>query len=403
MARSLVLEAAASRPATTARGLLERLFARAFEGLVYPQIWEDPAVDMEALGIGRQTRLITIASGGCNVLSYAAARPAEIIAVDLNPHHIALLRLKIAAARVLPDGAAFQRMFADAAHPANARLYDRWLAPVLDAETRAYWNERRLGRRRIEVFGRGFYRTGLLGRTIGLAHLICRLHGRRPDRMLDARDLDEQVRLYERELEPLFRSPLVRGAFALPVSYFGLGIPPAQLEAMRADAGGDIVALVRDRVRRLACDFPVDGNYFAWQAFGRGYAMDGGGPLPPYLELERFHDVRAGAKAIAPRLASMTATLADRPAASLDGFVLLDAQDWMTPEQLAALWTELGRTAAPGARVIFRTAAAASPLEAVLPPELLAGWTYEAERSRDLHARDRSAIYGGFHLYRRAA
>ena len=99
----------------------------------------------------------------------------------------------------------------------------------------------------------------------------------------------------------------------------------------------------------------------------------------------------------------MTATLAERPAASLDGFVLLDAQDWMTPEQLAALWTQLGRTAAPGARVIFRTAAADSPLEAVLPPELLDGWTYEAQRSRDLHARDRSAIYGGFHLYRRAA
>jgi S-adenosylmethionine-diacylglycerol 3-amino-3-carboxypropyl transferase len=30
---------------------------------------------------------------------------------------------------------------------------------------------------------------------------------------------------------------------------------------------------------------------------------------------------------------------------------------------------------------------------------ILAGGRYEAEQSRDLTRRDRSAIYGGFHLY----
>jgi S-adenosylmethionine-diacylglycerol 3-amino-3-carboxypropyl transferase len=97
----------------------------------------------------------------------------------------------------------------------------------------------------------------------------------------------------------------------------------------------------------------------------------------------------------------MTETLAAREAASLEGFVLLDAQDWMTPAQLTALWAQIDRTAAPGARMIFRTAGEPSPLEPVLPPSLLENWTYEAERSREFHARDRSAIYGGFHLYRR--
>lgn len=53
--------------------------------------------------------------------------------------------------------------------------------------------------------------------------------------------------------------------------------------------------------------------------------------------------------------------------------------------------------------MIFRTAASASPLPDTLPPDLLRPWICEAERSRELHARDRSAIYGGFHLYRLAA
>jgi S-adenosylmethionine-diacylglycerol 3-amino-3-carboxypropyl transferase len=402
MARSLVHEAAASHSVATSRGLLERLFARAFEGLVYPQIWEDPLVDMAALEIGPSTRLVTIASGGCNVMSYLTADPAEIVAVDLNRHHIALLRLKLAAACALPDHAAFQRFFADAADPANVAAFDRWIAPALDPQTRAYWNERVGLRRRIAVFGRGFYRTGLLGRTIGLAHLLARLHGRDPARMVQARTPQQQWELYATTLAPLFESPLLRAGFRLPIAYFGLGIPPAQLDAMKAEAGGDIVALVRDRVRRLACDFPIQRNYFAWQAFGRRYDP-AGGSLPPYLEPEAFGLLARRSGRVTTRLASITELLVERATASVDAYVLLDAQDWMTPAQLGALWAQIDRTAAPGARVIFRTAAAPSPLEAALPRRLLGGWAYEAERSRELHARDRSAIYGGFHLYRRRA
>ena len=80
--------------------------------------------------------------------------------------------------------------------------------------------------------------------------------------------------------------------------------------------------------------------------------------------------------------------------------LLLDAQDWMTPEMLAALWSEIDRTAdARDARVIFRTAGEDSPLARKLPAELLAPWQYLESASRSFHARDRSSIYGGFHVY----
>jgi S-adenosylmethionine-diacylglycerol 3-amino-3-carboxypropyl transferase len=78
---------------------------------------------------------------------------------------------------------------------------------------------------------------------------------------------------------------------------------------------------------------------------------------------------------------------------------LLDAQDWMTPPRIDELWREITRTARPGARVIFRTAAEADPLPQNVGGETLGRWSYEAEASRNWTARDRSAIYGGFHLY----
>src|SRR5262245_30438643 len=76
-------------------GLLERLFTLAFRGLVYPQIWEDPVVDLEALAVEPHHHIVTIASGGCNVLSYLTANPNKITAVDLNRAHVALTRLKL--------------------------------------------------------------------------------------------------------------------------------------------------------------------------------------------------------------------------------------------------------------------------------------------------------------------
>ena len=84
---------------------------------------------------------------------------------------------------------------------------------------------------------------------------------------------------------------------------------------------------------------------------------------------------------------------------SIDRFVLLDAQDWMTDEQINALWSEITRTARPGARVIFRTAAEPSLLDGRLHDTIMRRWRYEDRISPDLTARDRSAIYGGFHLY----
>jgi S-adenosylmethionine-diacylglycerol 3-amino-3-carboxypropyl transferase len=176
-----------------------------------------------------------------------------------------------------------------------------------------------------------------------------------------------------------------------------LGIPPAQYEALAG--GNDMGAVLRARVERLACGFSLDDNYFAWQAFGRCYSGEEHGPLPPYLRRDQFEAVRARVDRVEVLNRSITEYLAGCPAASRDRYVLLDAQDWMTDAQLNALWAEITRTARSGARVIFRTAAAPSLLRGRLDPALLDRWRYEEAASLAFTARDRSAIYGGFHLY----
>lgn len=382
-------------------GISERLFGLLFSGLVYAQIWEDPEVDMEAMDLAEGHRIVTIGSGGCNMLAYLSRRPASIDVVDLNPNHVALNRLKLSAFRHLPDHASVRRMLGEQAVSTNAQMYDRHIAPNLDGATRRYWETRSLsGRRRISVFNRNIYRTGLLGRFITIGHLIARSHGVRLEELAETRSLREQRMFFDSRIAPLFDKPLIRWLTRRKSSLFGLGIPPQQYDELASIADdGTIAPVLRHRLEKLCCHFLLRDNYFAWQAFMRRYPKPEEGVLPTYLQEHNYPAIRQTADRVTVHHANFTELLAQKPAASIDRFVLLDAQDWMTERQLNELWTEITRTAAEGARVIFRTAAEESILTGKLAPSILEQWHYEAERSQALNARDRSAIYGGFHIY----
>ena len=355
---------------------------------------------MAALALTNDCRVVTIASGGCNVLSYLTADPREVVAVDLNRAHVALTKLKLVAARHLPSYDDFFRFFGESDDQANIAAYRRFLQPHLDAETRAYWEGRNfVGRRRVSLFSRNIYHHGLLGHFVGIGHRVAKLYGVDPREMTEARTLAEQRAWFETELLPIFEKRLVRWATSLRMSLYGLGIPPAQYDLLASAGGGDMAVVLRQRLEKLACGFPLSENYFAWQAFGRSYSPDPAGPLPPYLRREHFDAIRDRVERVKVVQGSLTEQLAAEPVESFDAYVLLDAQDWMTDEQLNDIWREITRTARPGARVIFRTAAEPSVLPGRVVPELLDQWRYDADRSRVLEAADRSSIYGGFHLY----
>ncbi len=380
------------------QGLSERAFTWVFRGLVYPQIWEDPLVDLEALEIEPGSRIAAIASGGCNVMSYLGADPGSVLAVDLNTAHIALNRLKISAAANLPGYDEFYAFFGKADDRRNVDRYDRFIAPRLDGDTRRYWETRNFtGGRRIAQFSKNFYRRGALGRCIGTGHVLARLLGGNPAMLVMADTIGEQKRIFDQELAPVFDRRVVRWLMDRPSALFGLGIPPMQYEALSGSR--PMSAVVRERLEQLACGFPMAENYFAQQAFGRRYLGTSEAGLPPYLTPSGYRALKDRGDRVTLKLMPLTDALAAEPPRSIDRFVLLDAQDWMTDGVLTDLWRQITRTASPRARVIFRTAAAPTLLPGRIPSELLGQWTYDEERSLRLGAKDRSAIYGGFHLY----
>jgi len=395
-----IIEHAVVREAAQPRDrLLDKAFALAFRGLVYAQIWEDPVVDMAALDIQPDSRIVTIASGSCNALSYLTADPAQITAVDLNTAHIALGKLKQAAFRYLPDYDVLRRFFVEADSKANIAAYHQYLAPHLDETTRRYWEGRDLvGRKRIGGFASGIYKRGLLGNFIGMAHFIAKLYGVNLRVLLNARNMEEQRAIFDAKIAPVFDKGFIRWLTNQPATLFGLGIPPAQFDALAGDQR--MAHVLRARLEKLACDFSVQDNYFAWQAFNRGYDKGPDAPLPPYLQRENYEAVKDRIERIEWRHTNFTHHLAAQPEASLDRYILLDAQDWMDDAQLTELWSEITRTARHGARVLFRTAAEETLLPGRVPDAILSRWDYDQDEARALIRADRSSIYGGLHLYR---
>ena len=276
-------------------------------------------------------------------------------------------------------------------------------APHLDAETRAYWEGRalRLGGGASRCSRATSTATACSAASSASATARRALYGVDPREMLQARTLAGAARdLRQRAGAACSTSALVRWALDRPCRCYGLGIPPAQYEALAGARRRHGRGPARTASSGSTCDFSLDDNYFAWQAFGRGYAPERRGPLPPYLRRENFDAIRerAGRVEVLQPFLHRVSRRAAR-IGRVDRYVLLDAQDWMTDAQLNALWREITRTARPGARVIFRTAAEPSLLPGRVEAPVLGRWRYEAELSRDLAARDRSAIYGGFHLY----
>ncbi|NOT46791.1 MAG: DUF3419 family protein [Acidobacteria bacterium] len=407
MSETTLHSAVQNEKISSKQGFLQKLFAVWFDAFVYNQIWEDPRVDIQALQLDANSRVLTISSGGCNALNYLLESPASVTAVDLNKHHIYLLNLKLAALKHLPAYDDFFDFFGYGKGRNAGANYLRYAAPQIDKDTRGFWESNTLGGSylygdRISFFtNAGLYDHSRNGYFLRFFHRVAKVFGCDPERVLKAASFEEQKALYEKHIDPFFDTFVVKTLGKLPVTMFGLGIPPQQYDELKTDLDGKqtVIDIYRERVRRLACDYPIDENYFAWQAFARKYDTENRKALPEYLKEENYEKLKSNAERLNTIVGSATETVKNSPFGTFNRFVFLDAQDWMNAEQLTELWSAIADKAEPGSRIIFRTAGSASPIETNLPPDLRKRFNYEAEISKELFKQDRASIYGGFHLY----
>jgi S-adenosylmethionine-diacylglycerol 3-amino-3-carboxypropyl transferase len=374
--------------------------------LVYNACWEDPAVDRHALHSTSDDTLVVITSAGCNVLDYALLGPRRIYAVDANPRQTALLELKLAGIRRLAFGDFFT-VFGQGNHPGFRDLYFDALRADLSAFAKQYWD------RNWEWFSQSdprdtFYFFGLAGTVARGFRGYLRLRPKLRDALealLRCQSLEEQRGIYHERVVPLLWGRHINWTLSRQITMSMLGVPRTQRKEVERQHVDGIPGFVRQAVEYVACELPLRKNYF-WQLYLRGYHTRD--CCPEYLTQQGYQALKSGlAQRIVPHTTTVTEFLRSKPE-RISRYVLLDHMDWMSshyPEALADEWGAILDSAAPRARVLFRSAhAQPAYLERVRVRHgsqirsLTDVVRFHPEWARELTKQDRVHTYAGFHI-----
>ncbi len=381
--------------------IFDAFYARS---LVYNTCWEDPAVDRRALDLRPDDTVLAITSAGCNVLDYALAGVKRIHAVDANPRQTALLELKLAAIRSL-DHADFFQIFGYGYHSRFEQIYHDLLRHELAGFSREYWD----GRSHWFTSRAGsFYYHGLVGIVARCfrGYLKFRPSLAEPiEALFLSSTMDEQRILYDERILPLMWTQGMNWTLSRQFTMSLLGVPHPQRKEIQAQHTGGVAGFIRESIEYVFRHLPAWDNYF-WRVYVLGgYSQ---ACCPEYLKPAGFLALKKG---LAERIVASTETITDflkRGDEPISKFVLLDHMDWMgayLPQALVEEWSALLGRAAPGARIIFRSAHARPAYLDWITPEvdgarlhLREALTFHDARARELSRLDRVHTYAGFHI-----
>jgi S-adenosylmethionine-diacylglycerol 3-amino-3-carboxypropyl transferase len=326
--------------------------------------------------------------------------------VDANPRQTALLELKLAGIRRLTYSDFFAA-FAQGHHPAFRDLYFDALRAELSPFAKQYWD------RNWEWFCQRdprdtFYFFGLAGMVARGFRGYLRLRPRLREALealLQCESLDAQRGIYQERVVPLLWGKHVNWTLSRQITMSMLGVPRSQRKEVERQHADGIPGFVREAVAYVACEVPIRSNYF-WQLYFRGhYTRD---CCPEYLTLDGFRALKSG---LVERIVTHTTTVTkflQGIRERISRYVLLDHMDWMSscyPDALAEEWEAILDSAAPSARVLFRSAhAQPAYLEKVRvrygrdEARVIDVLRFHPELARELTKRDRVHTYAGFHI-----
>lgn len=362
--------------------------------LIYNCAWEDPRIDRELMKLDSSSRVVMITSAGCNALDYLLDDPAEIHAIDMNFRQNAVLDLKIALIRQRDHAALFE-MFGRGASSRFKAIYAE-VQEQLPAMSRAFWNEK------IDCFDPGnFKKSFYYHGTSGTAAWVMRktlFAGRHTLAdlamcLLEAESLEEQRDIY-RQIEPAVWGWLARWMVRQPALMALLGVPRPQIQLIKNEYPGGLTEYVRDKLRQVLTEVPVEDNYF-WRVYMTGsYTTE---CCPNYLVADHLETLADRAE----RLQTHTMTVSDflqRNPGCYSHYVLLDHQDWLAahdPEALRREWELILANSRPGTRILLRSAA--FDIEFV-PQDIRDRLCFNREDTQRLHRLDRVGTYGSLHF-----
>lgn len=289
--------------------------------IIYNCSWEDPAIEIKALGFNHDDVILTISSAGCNVLDYLCEDPKLICAADLNIAQLAILDLKLAG---IAAGLPWQDFFALWGR-SDCGVFEKYYEPQLRAllrreDSRNFWDENGIG-----LFSNNFMYAG----TGGLfAYLIMRCMG----------NLTGWSGYMARRVKPKFENKGVKAklmnlciqACSWPPLWDALaplgGVPREQMNLIKGS-----IAVFQEQVHKILTDWIwAPDNYFYYGYVTGVFAPD---CCPRYMSEKYYPKLKDRVN----KVQLFHGTLANAAKNRTDWTVIsvLDSMDWMPPKMVS--------------------------------------------------------------------
>ena len=352
--------------------------------LLFTMSWEDPALDVDALRVGPNMRIATVASGGCNALTFLLHDPELVYAFDYNLTQVWTLKLKVAAFRAL-DHAAMLELFG--VRPSDRRrMLVEATVQELAPDARQYWLSRE------DLVEQGLLGLGRYERFVRAFRKLLRLiQGRRRiESLFDVRDQQERVEFFEgtwnsrawRLLFKAFFNKTVLSRRGLSPEYFTFD-----------DGSTSFADSFARRTRHALTELPVRDNPFLAQ-YTRGAYLDEE-HLPDYLREENFDLLRTRLDRLVVEQNDVR-NLVDRYGPStFDAICLSNVFELMSESETQEVLQKLAPCLVPGGRMTLRNLMIPRSVQGDLASQLV----LDEPLSRALLLKDRSFVYRSLQVY----
>ncbi len=346
--------------------------------LIYTVNWEDPESDHKALKIQPGDTLMTITSGACNTLGFLVYDPKIIHTVDINPSQAYLMELKIVSMKHL-EYTEFVRFSGLTPTENRLKVYGH-LRNFLSPKATEFWDGHRTIVQKGFLFqGRYDYFVKIVGKLI---HLI--LGKSRIVRLFEERELEEQKAYYDRYWN-ILRTRLVFYMFYNKHMLARMGL---KADYFHFDDGSrSFAGSFHKRFQKVACDIPIQGNYFLHVYLMGKYRslME----VPDYLREDNFEVIRKRLDRIHIITYDAKRWLAEQEPESIDCFALSNICELMSLSDTSVTFEQVARTARKGARMCFRNLM----IPRTVPDHLQQIIKRDSNLSTQLLMQDRSFVY----------
>jgi S-adenosylmethionine-diacylglycerol 3-amino-3-carboxypropyl transferase len=246
----------------------------------YSMCWEDPLILSEALEVSKQDSILSIVSGGENILSLLLKNPNKIVGIDIKKEQIYLTKLKISCIKNL-EFDEFARFIG--IKPSNYRLeIFNNIKKYLEKEEAEYWENH------LDIIKIGVINCGKFERYLAKFRKYCLpliISKKKINKFLLLDSVEKQERFYKTYWDNWRFRLLFKIFFSKKGLEFG-----RDKQYFKHSSKDKISDYYLKRVKHSLTEIPVRTNFFMH------YILTGTIPVPfkdhPYLDKSNFNKLK---------------------------------------------------------------------------------------------------------------